>query len=1044
MTMRSTLGAAFGILITVGCLLVLVGSAAASSELVPGEHRPLEITKFDLETTHTIERVEDFHGVGKPVRIFENVPYTFTQAGGHPWALTAKVQFATETVHTNTDEPVSVPTSDPKDVVVDLPPGLLGDPMAMPRCPLTLLLGGGNTGEFRCPTDTQLGVARVKILGGKEFVGPIVNVTPELGQSAEFGLETSAKVTFLETGRLVYDGSAKEYGFAVTSNNIPLDEVAEVEQTFWGVPADPSHDAMRGMFCEQAAPGAALCEVEPPGAAHGGGLQAGISPAPFLTWMTDCSAGPEQATIRGDSWEEPEREVVDTPPVTLAGATGCNLLKFEPTIEVQPDRVMADEPVGLGVDLKIPLNESPEANATPQLRNLSVTLPEGMSVSPGVVDGIVACQKEGPEGIDIGAEKLGPNGELQLAPGHCPDASTVGTAEAITPFLPVPVKGHVYLAKPECGGVGEAPCTEQDVLDGKLYKLYLELGGTGEDADTGIEFKVEGDVQVNPATGQLTTVFENLVQAPYSEVRTDLNGGPRASLANPAVCGPAVTTSDFSPWSAPGETKEGLLVAGTPDATPFSEPFVVEGCSDPTPFKPGFTAGTVTPQAGQFSSFTMNLTRQDREQYVKGIQLHTPPGLLGLLSSVPLCGEPQADVGTCPESSKIGTTVVATGAGSHPFEIGGNVYLTGPYDGAPFGLSIVVHVVAGPFNLGVKVVRAQIAVNPENSTLTVTTDETGPYAVPQIVFGVPVRLKRVTVDIDRPDFMFNPTNCDAQQIIANVSGSEDGVSSVSSPFAVGGCKSLEFKPSFVATTSAHTSRSDGASLEVKLTYPAGSMGSAADVARAKVSLPKQLPSRLTTLQKACTAKVFDANPAGCPAASIVGIARTKTPLLPVELAGPVYFVSHGGEAFPNLIIVLQGDGVRVDLVADTFISKAGVTTSTLNAVPDVPVESFELFLPEGKYSALAANGDLCTADGITKSIKRTVAKTVDGRRVKHLVTKRVAMRGLAMPTEFVGQNGAVVKQETKVEVTGCGGGKARSSRATASRRGSDARERAAQ
>ena len=235
------------------------------------------------------------------------------------------------------------------------------------------------------------------------------------------------------------------------------------------------------------------------------------------------------------------------------------------------------------------------------------------------------------------------------------------------------------------------------------------------------------------------------------------------------------------------------------------------------------------------------------------------------------------------------------------------------YDGAPFGLSIVTDAVAGPFNLGLVVVRARINVNPETSALTITTDETGPYAVPQIIFGVPLRLQRITVNIDRPGFMFNPTNCTQQQITATISGSQQATANVSSPFAAAGCKSLAFKPGFAVSTSGRTSRADGASLDAKVSYPAGSVGSEANIARVKVELPKNLPSRLTTLQKACTAAQFASNPAGCPSASVVGVVRATTPLLPVGLEGPAYFVSHGGEAFPSLVVVLQGDGVRVDL-----------------------------------------------------------------------------------------------------------------------------------
>jgi hypothetical protein len=305
-------------------------------------------------------------------------------------------------------------------------------------------------------------------------------------------------------------------------------------------------------------------------------------------------------------------------------------------------------------------------------------------------------------------------------------------------------------------------------------------------------------------------------------------------------------------------------------------------------------------------------------------------------------------------------------------------------------LSIVTHAVAGPFDLGLVVVRARIDIDRETSTAIITTDETGPHAVPQIIFGVPLRLQRITVNINRPNFMLNPTNCTGQQITAVVSGSDNATATVASPFAVGGCKTLAFKPRFTVSTSGRTSRRMGASLDTKLSYPAGSVGNEANIARVKVSLPRQLPSRLTTLQKACLAATFARNPAECPPGSVVGIARAKTPLLSDILIGPVYFVSHGGEQFPSLIIVLQGDHVRVDLTGTTFINKAGITSSTFKTIPDVPVGTFELYLPQGKYSALAANGNLCKSQSKLK-----------------------------MPTEFVAQNGLIIKQNTQIQVTNC-------------------------
>ncbi len=1012
-----------GLVLTAVVFLCLLGSVSVAGATT--EAKPFGITKFSMQTVGTTKLTPLGAGGGGENEEVTNEPYVFTQAGGHPWALTTTGEFTTEeNLAVNFEELVKelVPTRDPKDVVAGLPPGLLGDPLAVPRCPLADVLA-----KVHCPGSTQLGVYRLQWERGKEDLAPIVNVTPEAGQSAEFAFETNGP-PFLLTAHIVH--TAAGYGFIVASNGVPGILLDRFELTFWGVPADPSHDAMRGLVCSSTSRGGTLT------CSGGGESSGGEGLVPFVSLPTDCAAGAQTATLRADSWEAPgsvsEGHYSGYVEATTSfpGVTGCNLMGFDPSIEVTPDTLLADAPVGLGVDVKIPQSEQPAGTATPHLRDATVTLPEGVSISPGVVDGIQACNETGPEGINFPgsgpeSEERGLDGELQLAPGHCPDASTVGTTEAVTPDLPEPVKGHVYLARPLCGGAGQEPCTEKDALDGRLYQLYLEFGGAGALADTGINVKVRGFVEANPATGQLTTVVEENPQVPISEVKIHLNGGPRASIDNPAVCGPATTTADLTPWSAPGRTPEGLLMAGTPDVTPSSYYDVVQGCSDPVPFGPGLVAGTVTPQAGSFSAFTLNLARADREQYVKGIQIHTPPGLLGMLSSVQLCEEPSADQGHCPEASKIGTTRVASGAGSHPFEIEGSVYLTGPYRGAPFGLSIVTPAVAGPFNLGLVVVRATIAVNPENSTLTVTTDETGPYAIPQILDGVPLRLKRITVNIDRPNFMFNPTNCGApgtpgtQQVTATISGSEDTKSTVSSMFAVGGCKSLVFKPQFTVSSSGHTSKADGASLDAKVSYPTGSVGSEANIASVKVELPEQLPSRLTTLQKACTAAQFETDPAGCPAASVVGIVRASTPLLPVGLSGPVYFVSHGGEAFPSLIVVLQGDGVRVDLTGSTFISKAGITSSTFKTVPDVPVSTFELYLPEGPFSALAANTSLCSLTS-TVLVKHKITRKEHGRVVhKTLTTRTTKPASLIMPSEFVAQNGAVLKQDTKIEVTGC-------------------------
>jgi hypothetical protein len=463
----------------------------------------------------------------------------------------------------------------------------------------------------------------------------------------------------------------------------------------------------------------------------------------------------------------------------------------------------------------------------------------------------------------------------------------------------------------------------------------------------------------------------------------------------------------FAPWSG----NEPVQSTSTFNITTGPNGSACPGAS--LPFDPSLNAGTLGIEAGAFSPLTTTISRGDGEQNMQSVSVKMPEGLSGLLSGVELCQEPQANQGLCGAGSQIGETTVEAGVGPHPVSVkGGKVFITGPYNGAgsctpgeqgcaPFGLSIVNPVKAGPFDLehdtanpsqdpacDCVVVRAKIEVDPHTAALTITTDPSGAHAIPELIDGVPVEIQKVNVLVNRPGFTFAPTSCEQLQVTGTIKGYEGGSSPVVVPFKAHDCSNLKFEPKFTVTTSGKTSKANGANLSVKLTYPNAPFGSQANIKQVKVELPRQLPSRLTTLQKACTQAQFQANPAGCPAASIIGHAKAVTPLIPVPLEGPAYFVSNGGEAFPNLIVVLQGYGVTIDLVGDTFISKTGITSSTFKTVPDAPVGTFELTLPEGPYSALAANGNLCE-------------------------------QTLSMPTEMVAQDGTQQKLNTPVEVEGC-------------------------
>jgi hypothetical protein len=900
-----------------------------------------------------------------------------TQAGSHPFQLTATTALNTL--------PGSQPVALPKDLHFSLPAGLVGNPQVLPQCTSQEFDTVFRSDISGCPAETAIGVANVRFRSGQFGTLPLFNLVPAVGEPARFGFSIVHVPVILDTA--VRTGG--DYGVVVSVNNISqIEGFLGSQVTFWGVPADPSHDNVRGWGC--------LFKT----VLHGFEPEPCVAPVgprliPFLTLPTSCS-GPAGmlTTVEADSWSEPgvftKREsLLEEIPGEPLGLVGCNRLPFEPSISVAPDGQAGSTPTGLTVGQHVSQASTldPEGLGESDVKGVTVTLPEGVVINPAGADGLEACS-EGQVGFEpehgVGGfeefvsgvktplftptlpEPLSPGLNL-AALGFCPNAAKIGTVRIKTPLLPNPVDGSVYLASQNANPFGS------------LVAMYI----VAEDPVSGVLVKVPGKVSLSES-GRITATFEDIPQAPFEELELHFFGGERAPLATPAHCGRHTTDVAFTPWSggAPVNTESTFEILSGPDHT------ACPGAA--LPFAPSLTAGTTSNNAGAFSPFTMTMSREDGQQNLKSIELHMPPGLLGTLTGIPLCGEAQADAGTCPAASLVGETTVSVGLGGSPFTVkGGEVFLTGPYGGAPFGLSIVNPAKAGPFDLGKIVVRAKLELNKTTAAVTVTSDSSGPYAIPPTIDGIPLEIKHVNVTINRAGgFTFNSTNCNPLAVTGTLQSIEGGSQALSVPFQATNCAALKFTPKFAVSTSGRTSRSKGASLTVKVTRPSGPSSGQANFAQVKVDLPKQLPSRLTTLQKACTNAQFEANPAGCPAASVVGHVKVLTPLLPVPVEGPAYFVSHGGEAFPSLIFVLQGYGVTIDVVSTTFISKAGITSATLKTVPDVPFTSFELTFPEGKYSALAANGNLCK-------------------------TK------LKMPTEFLAQNGAKINQSTPITVTGC-------------------------
>ena len=884
---------------------------------------------------------------------------TDTQAGSHPYSFT--VTFGMNSQGRGGGK--EVPSGGEMHALnVNLPSGLVGEPGATPRCTRQQFDGE------ECPASSQIGFDYADVSGIPVEVGGIYNMVPPPGVAAQFAFSFNGTSTFLDSG--VRSGGDN----GITTHVDPLTQRKVVfnEATFWGFPGKHLNElrVREGAEAEKSV-----------------GQLASEGERPLLTLPTSCRGAQEFSMEALGTWQEENATEHENDPLFKAqtsflthnnadepvGFTGCErLVHFQPTLEASPDTSDSDSPAGLTATVRVPQNVNPEGLATAGLHATTVVLPEGMVINPGQATGLQACQSY-QDGLG-----LAENGEVNEGPPSCPAASKVGTDEIVTPLLPDKLQGNVY------------------VLQSNPPELKLLVAASGD----GVNIKQVGTVHLNEVTGQLTTTFASVPDAPFSEFKLSFSGGAQAALVTPPKCGLYPTTTSFTPWSSP-------FVAEAFDSTRFAIDAGPGGsaCTNPLPFAPTLTAGSTTDQAGGYTDFSMLLSRGDGQQRFSSLSFKAPEGLSGMIASVPLCGEQQANVGTCPVSSQIGHTVVGAGPGPYPFYIPQQnapptpIYLTGPYEGAPFGLSIVTPVVAGPFNLGTNVVRARIEVDPHTAQISITTDASGAHSIPTILDGIPTDVRSINAIIDRPNFMFNPTNCSPQEFSGMAYSDEGAKAPISSHFQMGSCQALKFAPNFKVSTAGRASKAQGASLAVDIVYPTGALGanqasSQSNIASVKVDLPKQLPSRLTTLQKACTSAQFESNPAGCPAASVVGRAKVITPILPVPLEGPAFFVSHGGEAFPSLEVMLQGYGVTVELVGSTFISKAGITSSTFKSTPDVPFSSFELTLPRGKYSALTAN------------VPAKANYSLCGQK-------------LTMPTAFTAQDGAVIHQSTPISVTGC-------------------------
>lgn len=865
------------------------------------------------------------------------------------------------------------------------------------------------------------------VASGNERIYPVYNLEPRRGNAAELGFGYASGENAVTVRLVGKARTNSDQGVTIYTGQIPAAlQVRSQQITIWGVPWAASNDIWRGPAnlapggaCSFQSPGSSNSFYLPYSGLTALNCTQPYKPEwgpikPFVSNVTACTGSDLSTRLSIDEFQQPGSFVSDGRPADLVSGkitaaqgdpnlsdanwrsytspapaiTGCDQVPFHPDITLAPTKQggasnqETDSPSGLDVDLTIPqnglpFNPPPEGSsqveieqyvsdaaaywhsdqglATSHLQSTTVTLPEGMTLNPAAADGQGACTTQ-QMGLTTTTSVTPPAIRFNNAPVSCPDSSKVGEVEVQTPLLKEEdwPKGDVYLAKQ-----GDNPFHSD-------FAIYIVV----ESPERGVVVKLAGQVEPDPSTGRVKTTFAENPQLPFSKFKLRFKAGPRAPLATPTTCGTHTSANSLTPYSAPSSPVE------------VDDPFEITsspagGCpttKQQRPFSLGFAAGSSEIVAGASSPFTVRLTRPDGDQELDRVEVTTPEGLLAKLAGVPYCPESgiaraasrtatgdgvkeQGDP-SCPAASRVGTTTIGAGAGRSPIFVKGNVYLAGPYKGAPVSLAFIVPAVAGPFDLGVQVVRTALQINPKTAQVTAASDQ-----IPQILRGIPLRLRDVRVDIDRPGFTINPTDCSEQQVSGKVFGASGAVANVSNRFQVAECTRLGFKPSLKLQLFGSPKRGKYQRLKATLTARAGD----ANIAFASVALPHSEFLAQEHIRTVCTRVQFAAEQ--CPAASIYGQAMAISPLLDQPLSGPVYLRSSDNP-LPDLVAALKGPDnqpVKVELVGRTDSVHGGIR-NTFDLVPDAPVSKFTLEMQGGKKSLIVNSRNVCS------SVQRATAK----------------------------------------------------------------------
>ncbi len=860
------------------------------------------------------------------------------QAGRHPFAMTTVITLN----HHIDPEDGEVPDGELKDLEVELPVGFAGDPKATPRCSNAQFLEFLSGSEAYCPNSTVVGFATYSIFapGNAETV-PVYNLVPAHGAAAKLGFVAAVEPVTIEVGLR----RSEPYNVSAMLMNIPQAvPFFGSTLTLWGNPADPLHDALRG-----------TCLTIKGGSQ--GSCPTGAPPRPFITMPRSCE-GPLATKFRADSWQQPGVFVEGTAtthdnsaPPQPRGMGGCANLEFGPDIDARPTTAMAESPSGLDFSLEVDDQglTDPDGTADSDIRDIVVSLPPGVTVNPSAAEGQGAC---GP--AEYAAE------DLDTPPGiGCPSASKLGTVEVETPLLEgEPLHGALYLATPD----DPTKSGHENPFD-SLVALYLVI----RKPELGIAVKQAGKVELQP-DGQIVSSFEDIPQVPLNRVELHLRSGSRAPLVTPAACGTYTTAARLVPWSGtpPTSASSNFAIAAGPGGSPCPPPGA-------PPFSPGFEGGTVDNAAGSYSPTYLRLTRADGEQEMTRFSATFPAGLVGKIAGLDRCSDPallaasvksglsELSSPSCPIGSRIGSVLAGAGVGQALTYVPGSLYLAGPYNGSALSVAAVTPAVAGPFDLGTVVVRVGLDLNPLTAEVEVVGAASDP--IPRILAGIPLRLRDLRIETDRPQFTLNPTGCEEKSFRGTLFGGvadafnvgDDTPVSVAERFQAADCASLGFTPKLSLALTGGTRRSANTALRAILKPRPGD----ANLEGAEVTLPSSQFIDNSHINNPCTRVQFNAGT--CPPGSVLGHARAFTPLLNEPLEGPVYFRSNGGErSLPDLVVALGGQ-FRFHLVIGILHARNGrVRTKVLNA-PDAPVSRFVLRMAGGKRGLLENSEDLCRA-----------------------------------------------------------------------------------